>query len=110
MRKKEPPENFLEYQHRRTTRQIMDECGVCSTTVSKWLRKAGVPRGKGKRRNKKVFAFDPKTGAFVKEYPSVKEAAAGEFVTSGAISAALNGRTKTAAGYRWEYAEAWGEE
>ena len=60
------------------------------------------------KKPKPVRCYDIKTGAFVKEYPSIALAARDVSKTSNArpgIVGACKGVQKSAFGYKWEYAE-----
>ena len=74
--------------------------------------KKGVPIGPmsdahkkaiGGANSKKVLQFT-KSGEFIKEWPSINEAARQLGIAQGSICRCCNGKLKSAGGYVWEYA------
>ena len=71
--------------------------------------KKGVPKSEahkkaiGKARSKKILQFT-KSGEFIKEWPSAKEAERELGISHSSISGCCNGKRKSAGGYVWKYA------
>lgn len=63
-----------------------------------------VKKGRGVYRWKKVNQYDL-NGNFINEYKSIKEASIALNCTPENIGMALNGKTKTAAGYKWKFTQ-----
>jgi group I intron endonuclease len=54
-------------------------------------------------KHKRVFAFDKQTGAFVKSYESISEAAKELHITGSGISNAANGKCPSMGGFIWSF-------
>lgn len=55
------------------------------------------------RKKRGVIRIDPSTGRINKYYSSIADASRDSFISISAIWCALNGRAKTAGGYKWKY-------
>ena len=70
----------------------------------------GIPKSEahkkaiGEANSKKILQFT-KSGEFIKEWPSIREASKQLKINFGNISSCCNGKRKSAGGYVWKYPE-----
>jgi len=104
MSKKRPmPEDFPEHAHDNCV-DLTKRYSASFQTVRRWRDELGMPQGMNRKR--RVQQYDRTTGQLLAEYESTREAGRRCYISAVAISAAARGFPKrTAAGYRWRYAD-----
>lgn len=74
---------------------------IHSYNISQSNKGKSKPEGFGEKISKPIFQYDLQ-GNFIKEWPSLKEACMFYQTTSGNLSQNINGKTKSAKGFKWK--------
>lgn len=81
------------------------ETGYNKNTVNKYVMPISCKKHAGRYSERMVCKIEPETGKIIRKYKNCNTAALITHISAANISHAVNGRTKTAGGYVWRYAD-----
>lgn len=93
------------YKQYKSIAKTADIVGLPNNTVNKYVRDMSRQDPRSRYNNREVLKVEPETGKVIRKYKNANTAAVRNHIRADNICHCLKGRTKTAGGYVWVYAD-----